>query len=293
MLASLSSRAFTRCGRFRWAHIGDDTGTCLTCSLSSRVVAPSIPCTSSYRHCASLHDRRNHSTSFLGVHDVYASGPEIASSFSYLSGIRLLPQASLRRSSPHVSFATAFGFPVIPNAGPSALRLRFLPSPTQAQSARGSRSSRRRRVTDSPISCRAPPASFQWCDTIRGGVCTRPRQATRDAGSELTPRRRMTWHRAPLHRRNDGARGGRGAAPWIASAGNAWCSAHIRPVDRQWLAAPRSFPVSISSCLARQPTRGGRIPRIHLSAAFTHSCSHPSSAASPRMALAPHLMLRF
>jgi hypothetical protein len=40
MLASLSSRAFTRCGRFRWAHFGDDIGTCLTCSPSPRHLSP-------------------------------------------------------------------------------------------------------------------------------------------------------------------------------------------------------------------------------------------------------------
>jgi hypothetical protein len=212
------------------------------------------------------------------------AGPEVASSFSYLPGIRLPPQASLRRS----------GRPTYPSPPLSVLALSpiqaCLPSPTRAQSARGntrSRSSRRHRVTDPPISCRAPPSSLQWCNTIRGGVCTRPRQATRDAGSELTsPRRRVTWQRTPLDRRNNGARPEDGVLR-LGLPGRERPVFGAYPACRLTMAAPRSFPVS---CLARQHDSWWPHPAdTHLRRLYPRdsTVTNPSSVASPS-ALTPH-----
>ncbi|KAJ7893797.1 hypothetical protein B0H13DRAFT_854704 [Mycena leptocephala] len=223
---------------------------------------------------------------------VRSPGPKIASSFSYLPGIRLPPQVSLRRSSPHVSFATTFGFRLIPNAGPSDLRLRLPPSPARAQSARGntrSRSSRRRRVTDPPISCRAPPSFFQRCNTIHDDT-THPRRRVYSTKTSHA-RRRLGAHIieasndvATRTSRQKGRRNSRVLRLGLP-AGECLVSGayHAR------------FPCLSHLALPVNTTRGARIPRIPISAAFTHAIpvTNPSSAASPRTALAPHLGLRF
>jgi hypothetical protein len=162
-------------------------------------------------------------------------------------------------------------------------------SPTRAQSARGnirSRSSRRRRVTDPPISCRALPSSFQWCNTTHGGVCARPRQAARDAGSELTsPRPRMTWQRAPLDRRNDGARAEDGVLRLglPALVFGAYPACRLTLVSRVYLILPcpstrlvvgasRGYPSPLPL-----PTAAAAIPQSPIAS--------PSALHSPRTAL--------
>ncbi|KAJ7877787.1 hypothetical protein B0H13DRAFT_2546158 [Mycena leptocephala] len=139
MLASLSSRAFAQCGRFRWAHFCDDTGTS---PRVRRAIYPlreflSLPARPTASQRSLLFTTYTHDLVLFVLTRNPLSAPSLASS--------LLAPRILRHR---------FRFARYPQCRPICPPLAVSAFPTRAQSAIGntrSRSSRRRR--DTMVAC--------------------------------------------------------------------------------------------------------------------------------------------